>query len=437
MSIKFIYTVGLVLCGPLLSSHSYSPEYWSSTFQLQALFDQRSRIDNTMSSKPSIAVNINRKRHRGGNSANSDSSDCSPVRNFPDPVYLSEKIPPQGGFSSLVTTQGGDIVRELYGFPTKVLSASERETVVKQFVAKLYHIQEGSHYEVEKILLRLAPSKECKRRHVIEPKSANTINNNVANMPAEDFRVPLGQLANSTPGPRLPPVTDVLTTRSPIDSLRIINHLQLSDADCRYIRGISLVSLATEYSVKKVKCEVMGNGGKGWVESEKLSFKQWFRDEEQEVKHFKNGHPARKEVVVGKIRKENIVAAVQHFADSITDYVDMQSYDNCPEILHDTAVCIMGNDAGQGFTREGIRFVNRANANDGSKVFVTTVMVGTDKSLSLFQKQAVFSSLSVFRNLSSVRIGGRHRRLVRISAMDYEAAAEEVGTQVCVPLFKV
>ena len=130
------------------------------------------------------------------------------------------------------------------------------------------------------------------------------------------------------------------------------------------------------------------------------------------------------------IKKENIVTAVQHFADSITDYVDMQSYDNCPEVLNDCAVIVLGNDAGQGFTREGIRFVNRVNANAGSKVFVTTVMVGTDKTLSLFQKQAVFSGLSSLRNLSSIRIGGRERKLVKISCMDYEAAAEDVGTQV-------
>ena len=124
---------------------------------------------------------------------------------------------------------------------------------------------------------------------------------------------------------------------------------------------------------------------------------------------------------------------MQHFADSLTqqgDYVDMQSYDNCPEVLRDCAVIILGNDSGQGYTREGIRFVNRSNANAGHKVFVTTVIVGTDKSLSLFQKQAVFSSLSALRNLSSVRIGGRDRKLVKFSCMDYEAAAEEVDTQV-------
>ena len=342
MSINFIYRVGLLLCGPLsLSSHlssTTSPRYYcSSSSQQGELCGQspRARVHNTMSAKPSIVVHINSKRRRRGESVNNDSSECSPGGNLQDSVHLSEKFPSQGGFSSLVTGQG-DFVRELYGFPTQVLSSSERESVLKKFVAKLYHVQEGSHNEVEKILFRLVPTKECKRRHVIEPKIVQTINNNVINLPEEGFIVPLAQLAYSTPGHRLPPVADVLTARSPKDSLRIINHLQLSDADCRYVKGISLVCLASEYSVKKAKCEVMGNGGKGWVESEKLSFKQWFRYEGEEMKHYKNGYPARKEIVVGRIRKENILEAVQHFAESITDYVDMQSYENCPEILHDT-----------------------------------------------------------------------------------------------------
>ena len=70
------------------------------------------------------------------------------------------------------------------------------------------------------------------------------------------------------------------------------------------------------------------------------------------------------------------------------------------------------------------------NANSGSKLFVTTIMEGTDKSLSLFQKQAVFSSLSDLRNLTTIRMGGKERTLIKFSCMDYEAAAEDVGTQV-------
>ena len=174
----------------------------------------------------------------------------------------------------------------------------------------------------------------------------------------------------------------------------------------------------------------MGNAGKGWVEAEQLSFKQWFRNSEQENIHCKNSQPARKEVFVGRIKSENIIPAVEHFASCVEDYIDLESLDNCPESLRDCAVIIVGNDSGQGYTREGLRFVNRKNANAGNKVFVSTVMQGTDKSLSLFQKQAIFSSLSQLRNLKSIKIGGSVRKLVKFSCMDYEAAAEDVGTQV-------
>ena len=63
-------------------------------------------------------------------------------------------------------------------------------------------------------------------------------------------------------------------------------------------------------------------------------------------------------------------------------------------------------------------------------MFVTTVMEGTDKSLSLFQKQSMFSSLSGLKNLTTIRMGERERKLIKISCMDYEAAAEDFGTQV-------
>ena len=388
-----------------------------------------------MATKPIVVVNSKRRRRSG--SSSSSNSDHSPP---PPPhrakcksPHLSDIIPARGGYSVLVTEEG-DTVREVYGFPTTVLSPSERESTVKTFIRKLYHLEETCVKEVENILSRLAPSKECKRRHVIEPsKKMNTLSYNVNSLPEEIFKKPSPVLARSTPGPRLPPAPDINTPRSARDSLKIINHLQLSDSDCRFVRGISLVALASEYSVKKLRREVMGNTGKGWVEVEQLSFKQWFRNNEQEISHYRNNQPAKKEVFVGKIKYENIIPAVAHFASCVEDYVDLESLENCPASLKGCAVIITGNDSGQGYTREGLRFVNRKNANAGNKVFVTTLMLGTDKSLSLFQKQAIFSSLSQLRNLTSIKIGGSERKLVKFSCMDYEAAAEEVGTQVQSP----
>ena len=108
----------------------------------------------------------------------------------------------------------------------------------------------------------------------------------------------------------------------------------------------------------------------------------------------------------------------------------MQSLEHCPKVLEDKVIIVCGNDSGQGFCREGIRFCNRKNANSGGKIFVSAVMQGSDKSLSLFQKQQLFNSLSALRNLSTIQMGGKERALVKFSVMDYEAAAEDVGTQV-------
>ena len=257
--------------------------------------------------------------------------------------------------------------------------------------------------------------------------------NNVDNLPLDGFRRPDPGLAISTPGPRVATVRDIFTPHTASDSLRIINHLQLSNDDCRYVKSISLVGLNTEYSVKKLRSKLMGNYGKGWVEADKISVKKWFRKPENEDENYKNGQPARKEIVIGKIPKEHMHAAVQHWADILTDqgqYVDMQSLENCPEDLHDSVVLVLGNDSGQGYCREGLRFCNRVNANSGGKVFVTTIMQGTDKSLSLFQKQALFSSLSALRNITTIKMGGKEQKLIKISCMDYEAAAEDFGTQV-------
>ena len=141
----------------------------------------------------------------------------------------------------------------------------------------------------------------------------------------------------------------------------------------------------------------------------------------------------RQEIIVSKISKDDIQNAVQHWASTLTDrgeFIELQQFENCPEILHDCIVLVLGNDSGQGFSREGVRFCNRDQANSGWKVFVTTMMQGSDKALSLFQKQALFSCLSGLRTMRSIHMGGKERRLLKFSAMDYEAGAEDFGTQV-------
>ena len=207
----------------------------------------------------------------------------------------------------------------------------------------------------------------------------------------------------------------------------------MSDDDSRYVRGISLVGLASEYSVKKLRSELLGNEGKGWAKSEKMSVIKCFRDENKELTNYEDGEPQKQEIIIARIPQENILTAVQHWANTLTErgeFVEMQDFDNCPEILRDSVVLILGNDSGQGFTREGVRFANREQANSGAKVFVTSLMQGSDKSLSLFQKQELFSCLSGLRGVDTITIGGKERKLFKFSAMDYEAGAEDFGTQV-------
>ena len=342
-------------------------------------------------------------------------------------------ISSDGGFSYILNS-GGEVKRQVYLFPTKVVTSKQRSDCVREFIGKLYEFNgEDKNAKVDNVLCKLTP--ECTRQHIAESSQAKMISKNVRRLPdAGGFKKPNPDLAPSTPGPRVSQVKDIYTPHTPRDSLRIMTHLQLSEDDGRYVRSISLVGLASEYSIKQLKTELLGNSGKGWVKAEKLTFKKWFRTRPNEIKNSENGKAAVKEIIIGKIPKEDIIPAVKHWADTLSrsdQYVDMQDMPDCPDILRDTVVIVCGNDSGQGHTREGIRFCNRTSANSGSKVFVTAVMVGTDKSLSLFQKQFLFSSLSALRNLTTIKMGGKERKVIKFSCMDYEAAAEDIGTQVC------
>ena len=413
----------LSVCGRFiaLSSHSCN--------QTHLKMNQRSR---NVSESSEIS-------DRDYNSCDSSPSsrDCSPLRLWNtspgNQCYLTDKIGSVGGFSFLCS-RGGSINRDVFVFPIKTLKPKERELYVRTFISKLYNISAQNTSEVDKILGKLGHVKQCNLPHVSETSQAKYLVQNIQNLSVPvGFKMPDKSVASSTPGPRVSNVKDISTPHTATDSLRIINHLLLSDDDARYVRSISLVGLSSEYSVKQKRSELMGNGGSGWVVAEKKTLKKWFRKPVAEANNSINGQAAQKIVVFGRISKSDIVLAVQHWAQMVTDheqYIDLQTLDNCPDILRDCVVVILGNDSGQGYCREGLRFVNRKMANSGSKVFVTAVMQGTDKSLSLFQKQAIFSSLSALRNLETIRMGGRERRLIKLSCMDYEAAHEEVGTQV-------
>ena len=174
---------------------------------------------------------------------------------------------------------------------------------------------------MDRILAKLDPSvKQCKLAHMPESNQAKKLAQIVQHLPASaSFRMPDTLLASSTPGPRVDKVKDIFTSHTVSDSLRIINHLLLSDDDCRFVRSISLVGLSSEYAVKKLRRHLLGNDGNGWVVSEKKSWKKWFRKPSAEISNIKNGKCARKEVVIGKIPKSDIITAVEHWAELLTN----------------------------------------------------------------------------------------------------------------------
>ena len=85
--------------------------------------------------------------------------------------------------------------------------------------------------------------------------------------------------------------------------------------------------------MKQLRQKLLGNEGKGFVEAEK-----WYRDLNQEIKHYENGAPKMLDVVVGRSPSDNLAMAVQHWADLLTqrgEYLDLQKFENCPELLYD------------------------------------------------------------------------------------------------------
>ena len=91
-------------------------------------------------------------------------------------------------------------------------------------------------------------------------------------------QVPASQIAKSITSPRLPQLPNIWSQHTPDDSLRVLNHLQLSQDDARYVRAIGLLPIATEYSLKKRRVELCGGvEGKTWVSCKTYSLRRRFR----------------------------------------------------------------------------------------------------------------------------------------------------------------
>ena len=315
-----------------------------------------------------------------------------------------------GGFNTIMSAADGLPICDVFIFSNKIISPQERENTLRSFAAKLYKLNSPSEEDVDLLFHK------CCKKADTDPSKVNP-------EPIPEM-LPAPKIARSTPGPRLPQLPSIMSYHTPDDSLRVLHHLHLSEDHARYVRNIGLLPLATEYGVRKRKWELMGGlQGKGWVVCKKYSLRRWFRTEKEEINHREKGGAARRDWIVGSVKPGCLAATVQHWANVLTDrgqYVSLGDQSDCPELLKEAVVIVTGNDAGQGRTREGIRFVNRPQANSGGKVFVTGMINRSDKGLSLGQKQHIFSQLKTLRNLTTINMGHKERRLIVISCMDYE-----------------
>ena len=211
-----------------------------------------------------------RSESRSSNSSfsDSDTSTCTPSHHSTPPdlsFKLEREINYLGGFSHLIP-RSGPWKKYAFIFPsTKLLSAKERENYVRQFISVLYNVSGGGEQfeqDIDKILTKLAPDKlekKCDKLHVQDYCQAKTVSQNVNSLSPSTpvFRSPDPNISPSTPGPRVAKVADIDSRHTPEDSLRIINHLQLSDFQCRYIRKISLIGLSSEYAVKQLRQKLL------------------------------------------------------------------------------------------------------------------------------------------------------------------------------------
>ena len=120
----------------------------------------------------SLSSNTSEDDYHSCQSSPSISRDSSPVREQGDSVRLKDVISSDGGFS-YIFTNGGEVKRQVYLFPTKVGTSKQRCDCVKELLGNLYNFNgEDSKTNVDKVLSKLAPDKECKKPHMAKSNQA-------------------------------------------------------------------------------------------------------------------------------------------------------------------------------------------------------------------------------------------------------------------------
>ena len=300
-----------------------------------------------MNNKPFVVLNktTHKPKVRKLSESSSDSEQSPPVAqpiSSSSAFQVPSNIRVEGGFTTILASS-------VFVFPTRRLSPEQREAFLKTFAEKLYNISgEQTELKVIEVFRNLSSNIQvkCNKIYLNEHSQARLLSLNAENVsPDSLFRTPDAHLAPSTPGPRVARVPNINTPHTVEDSLKIKIHLGLSDDECRYVRGISLIGLASEYSMKCLKARLLGNSGKGWLEADKMSLRKWYRDGRSE-----GLNRGKQEVVIVSIPKLEIKTALQHWTSCLTErgeFVELQSFENCPPILYDAVALILGNDSGK------------------------------------------------------------------------------------------
>ena len=104
------------------------------------------------------------------------------------------------------------------------------------------------------------------------------------------------------------------------------------------------MKLSTEYSVKKLENKLLGDGD--WVKMKQVNFPKWFRKYNNELKNLDgNGEVPRTIADYAQINGADLLKVITHWAQILSDskqLVELGSMPNCPAILRDKLVVVVG-----------------------------------------------------------------------------------------------
>ena len=139
---------------------------------------------------------------------------------------------PVGGISSLMLS-GSAKPRDVFIFPCKQISASERDKHVIKITAKLNNVKSPNKEEkVKSVLSRMAnlPHSESEKVKVLDQQWLKNLDSAVQNLPESSLEIGFNKpivLTASQKGPRVPKLQSIYDTHTPENSLRMERYLHL------------------------------------------------------------------------------------------------------------------------------------------------------------------------------------------------------------------